>query len=610
MQQQSTSRSLNRFSNDFTSFDATFPAIETNNINISSSNNTKTTIANKYHQNAAVAIAAATDLHSPDKLVDDVVVGEHNMQPTNSTSSSSSSAHKTTTIIIKAASKETNENRPERRTTPSSSPSLSKEVDSIIILPESTVAAGAFRVSKPHLIQSNIVQWSRDKHWPERDNILTTNDDDVSNNMGKCYYSTERKTSSIQAGNAIAAAAAAVVRTTTNKSDDDRFVELTASSSCSSISSFSSYTSENCEVSEKTMRLNIPPSAVGDNNESSIITSAGGHQLFAVNTDATRPSLTIHVNQSDHNRQQQQDVVNQSSGISIVNCYRTVPVNIVNNNNNNIVNVNNSRNSVVIDQCGQNVDRMVGGEDHSGNHEMTANVRYANKKSKKKCDNQINDLEIVQVIALDNAAQDQHHHRTFTSSEAQTDVLSIEDQVPTTTIVNSHRNQRSNGDGVVVVDYVGDAVGTGGGGGGAYVSRAQRRRERRERREARSARQQQQIHHVHHPIATTINNNPPVILRSGFEILPDILNNHVPPPYTALAIEATTSSSSIANPPQHIPSVILPHHQHHHHHHQTPTVLIPSSQQPIIAPFPMGEPTTAAADEHGRYSFPLPIIRR
>ncbi|GAB0099157.1 hypothetical protein DMENIID0001_150020 [Sergentomyia squamirostris] len=197
--------------------------------------------------------------------------------------------------------------------------------------------------------------------------------------------------------------------------------------------------------------------------------------------DVTRqPSLTIHVNQSD----QEQDVVNQPSGVSIVNCYRAVPVQLVN----------------------------------SAKSESHVNA---------------NECAVTQVLSECAPQEDAAHEteqRTFTSTEAQTaDLPHVVTMSPA----------------------------------GAISAREQRRRERRERRQARTRSQ-----HIHPPGAA---------VRPAFEILPDILNSHLPPPYSTLPMDSS--------PPP-------------------PPPLLPP---PLIPTIPVG-PVVAASDT--RYVFPLPIIRR
>lgn len=280
------------------------------------------------------------------------------------------------------------------------------------------------------------------------------------------------------------------------------------------------------------MRLNVPAAVpeggnqtmfVSGINDASTTTTIGCSDNTRILENGTimgaivpQPSLTIHVNQGDHNNQQQQDVVNQSSGISIVNCYRAVPVQVVNNN------------------C-------------SGNSNADESMHVVNNLNAK-CDNQmINDhVQVLNEVKCDSSnAMDTRNlqHRTYTSTEAQTDDLQESSTEIVTHPVQVHPNPIQSQTDI-------------------SFAREQRRRDRRERRHIRNSRQQ----HIH---------PTPSSLRPAFEILPDILNSHVPPPYTALTLAAVP-------PPQ------------------SQAVLVP----PIITPLPVGPP------EDGRYTFPLPIMRR
>ncbi|KAL7025179.1 hypothetical protein ACKWTF_013377 [Chironomus riparius] len=114
--------------------------------------------------------------------------------------------------------------------------------------------------------------------------------------------------------------------------------------------------------------------------------------------------------------------------------------------------------------------------------------------------------------------------------------------------------------------------------------REQRRRERRERRQARQRAQHGHRHHVsvHHsnrPNVVTNNNNSRGINGiSGYEMLPDIINNHLPPPYTTLPHFSLRTSAPIPPPP-------------------------PPPQPQLITPAPI-------VVDDCRFSFPIPIIRR
>lgn len=217
--------------------------------------------------------------------------------------------------------------------------------------------------------------------------------------------------------------------------------------------------------------------------------NGGSTNILLPSDQLINNQTTIQVNEN------QQDVVNQSSGVSIVNCYRAVPVQIVTS-----VDVN----------CEDPSDQIVSSD-------------------------LINSTNIVDKNMLDN--------RTYISTEAQTDDL----QTTATPIILSN-----------VIQSPTEAL----------ISREQRRRERRERRQARTRSQ-----HIHPAI--------PIIRPIGFEILPDILNSHLPPPYSTLP-----STNSPPNPP---PIPPLP-------------PMIPTA---IISSVPLGP-----VQDDIRYAFPLPVIRR
>lgn len=196
-------------------------------------------------------------------------------------------------------------------------------------------------------------------------------------------------------------------------------------------------------------------------------------------------------------------------------------------------------------------------------------------------------------------SQVQLNQRTFTSTEAQTDDLeqqsgqeqqrqSSSSTTDTSALIeskstvknsskpNNNNNSSSNHshgrrNGIDTVE--------------AQSSREQRRRERRERRQPRNTRQQHG--HVHPP------SNPSMALHSHAhstcELLPDILHNHVishPPPYTTLPMpthcQINAAHSVLTQSPP-------------------PSVLVPGPPSALI---PIG------ISDDGRYTFPLPIIRR
>jgi hypothetical protein len=150
--------------------------------------------------------------------------------------------------------------------------------------------------------------------------------------------------------------------------------------------------------------------------------------------------------------------------------------------------------------------------------------------------------------------------RTFTSTEAQTDDIGV---VSTTPPSRTNNN------------------------------REQRRRERRERRHQRRVNNNPA---QHEPLwQTLIAEHPPA--GSGGERLPDILNSHLPPPYSTLPLGIP--------PPGHV--------VHPHLHHPPPPPPVPPPV-PVPVPPPVAVPVTTTAPgsppphhHHGGMRFPFQI---
>lgn len=310
-------------------------------------------------------------------------------------------------------------------------------------------------------------------------------------------------------------------------------------------------------------------------------TETGGQLIGAI---VPQPSLTIQVNQSDHKTAADRDTRDQychqlvqadthSSGISIVNCYRAVPVQIVNNNNNCISDENNimiSGNSAsgsvhIINSDNGYFEKYV-------NHESQVHVNDQNENNQN-LSNMHADISVSVLPKHRNT-----NERTYTSTEAQTDDLqtsTTNNNLPSSPTASTPLNCQSPNHGQTE----------------SLISREQRRRERRERRQARSAAraaaaaQQQHLQptilqaHIH-PMSA------PGRLRPSIEILPDLLNSHLPPPYTTLPLNSAAPTSV---PPQ--PSITA--------------AVGPQAAATIVPPI-----ITALPIDDARYSFPLPIIRR
>jgi hypothetical protein len=149
--------------------------------------------------------------------------------------------------------------------------------------------------------------------------------------------------------------------------------------------------------------------------------------------------------------------------------------------------------------------------------------------------------------------------RTFASTEAQTDDVVVEPATPPSRANNN---------------------------------REQRRRERRERRHQRRANNNPP---QHEPLWQTLVAEPPPA-GGGGERLPDILNSHLPPPYSTLPLGLP--------PPSHV--------VHPHLHHPPPPPPVPPPV-PVPVPPPVAVPVTTAAPgsphhpHHGGMRFPFHI---
>lgn len=367
-----------------------------------------------------------------------------------------------------------------------------------------------------------------------------------------------------------------------------------------------------------------------------------------------QPSVTIQVNQNSQQQQQQQhhqnqqqcsNGVNQLNGVISINCYRAMPVHIVNNGSNlqNINNLNNNQNSSNTNECiNSNINNNNNNsDDHISNQiNVNANMSVKSEKCDIECINEdTNSMlntsgiqsEFVNSSNLNiscnlsssgsssgcnnnnnnnnissnsnNSSNDtnstSHVQRTYISAETQTNV----DVVKVVGRSNKNHQQQPNSltdnalidfsqsipDTTVTVPPIatdskptsnahGRRGGSSGNTDGQLSQREQRRRERRERRQARNARQQ----HVH------LSNQSMELQshHSNCEILPDILHSHVPPPYTTLPMpthcQINTAASVLTQSPS--TSVLVP---------GTPSALIP-----------------VGISDDGRYTFPLPIMRR
>lgn len=305
-------------------------------------------------------------------------------------------------------------------------------------------------------------------------------------------------------------------------------------------------------------------------NANNNISMVSNESQASVSTVSTSQCITTFSPPSASSSITQQNIVNQSTGVSIVNCYRAVPVQIVHSENDESQIV-----QIVNDQMQSN---HVTSELSSEKYDSTVfRNQIRNDDLVNALDNTINSTNELSISA--------QNCRTFTSTEAQTDDLQppmdvalIENVrslspvvvVPTPVSAKSNESRRGgNGSSNHGIICSGDPD--------VLSAREQRRRERRERRAARNNARQQHMHanqllHPHH---------------GNCEILPDILHSHIPPPYTTLPMpphcQISAAAAAAGSPPA--------------------SVLLPAAPSALITPIPFGI-------DDGRYSFPLPIMRR
>lgn len=328
-----------------------------------------------------------------------------------------------------------------------------------------------------------------------------------------------------------------------------------------------------------------------------------------------KPVLTIQVNQNSN----QQINQNASNLVNIVSCFRAYPtVATAANANHGIENLVHSINpqfsvSVNRNNCnygGYKADESVNNENNQNIVNVDSSTRnHFSKASIKRED--LNEISVDQILISDSTvitANTNHvdyqnmeldsvtNHRdqvgligsekiviSTATSGTSGDIISSQQQQSTTESVDNRISAATievENDSAVTVDnnFVME-TNDNCAKSESQTFREQRRRERRERRQARQ-RAQHGHHHVnaapvHQRLAgnsRTVNGAEP---SRAYEILPDLINNHLPPPYTSLPLHM--SSAAATTPPQIHPAIISP--------------------VPVVG-------------DDCRFSFPIPIIRR
>lgn len=312
----------------------------------------------------------------------------------------------------------------------------------------------------------------------------------------------------------------------------------------------------------------------------------------AVNVEKN-PVLTIQVNQNNSLHQSTTNLVN------IVSCFRAYPT-ITHSGIENVVHSNIAPFSVSVNRNNCNYggnnktdDESVNNENNqnmfnikaSKKHDLNGIVSALSKTTKKSED--LNEIIVDQILISENGAMSpnassnvdyQNMKLGYGLSRDQAGLIGseIEPIVITTATgtgvsANLSLNPQQTSESVInQITIAGEVESTGNrvandncGKTESQTIREQRRRERRERRQARQ-RAQHGHHHITTPVHRTTDTRSPS--RTNYEVLPDIINNHLPPPYTTLPL-------------------------------QMPELPIHINTVPVVI-------------DDCRFSFPIPIIRR
>jgi hypothetical protein len=310
-----------------------------------------------------------------------------------------------------------------------------------------------------------------------------------------------------------------------------------------------------------------------------------------------KPVLTIQVNQNN-------PTMNQSSSsnlVNIVSCFRAYPT-ITHSGIENVVHSTNAPFSVSVNRNhgnygGNKSDESVNNENNQNIVNIEASLKNnasnhdesVQSKATVKCED-LNEISVDQILISDRAGANanvdyQNMSLDDGASRDQVGLIgSAREKIVITTATtgtgvntNHSRNpQQTSGSVINQITVAGEVesstdnrVANDNCAKNETQVREQRRRERRERRQAR-----QRAQHGHHH-AAPVHQRPTGVRagngvepsRTSYEILPDIINNHLPPPYTTLPLQ----------PPIHSPLTISP--------------------VPVVV-------------DDCRFSFPIPIIRR
>ncbi|CAO1440414.1 unnamed protein product [Diamesa hyperborea] len=322
-----------------------------------------------------------------------------------------------------------------------------------------------------------------------------------------------------------------------------------------------------------------------NNNNNGVGSGSSGH----CELEQKPPVLTIQVNQRpDQNNTNNQNLVN------IVSCFRAYPVQTTTTSATssaltstlNVVNENLPF-SISVNRKG-NYGEIIN-ENH--NHNNNNNINNFNELA-----NNENNQNIVSCVATKIPNKSQQQLSTSTTTINQISIIDDDKCIGGGNTSTTATAADEGGNNTIIAAADGEVNQTANEtvpktSVESQTFREQRRRERRERRQARQ--RAQHMHHITTPVhhsqqqhqrilnaGNRIVNGLP-LTRNNYEILPDLINNHLPPPYTTL--------------PLHLPPI--------------PSSAPPSSVPPMVQTINVTTSVPAIVDDC-RFTFPIPVIRR
>ncbi|XP_052842826.1 protein enabled [Drosophila gunungcola] len=367
-------------------------------------------------------------------------------------------------------------------------------------------------------------------------------------------------------------------------------------------------------TSSSSVFLNVSGSSSTDSGDNQVVDEAKTISNIAVLPAAAattkscqrQPSLTIQVNNSNTNGTSNGNrvlvasptsIVNNNNGVCVVNCSYTPSSSSISNSSSNTSNNNNNNSVVEINNCVpaakvfsasvQNKLNNNSSSPPSGDKQHVAAAATASNNNHVQTDNSVN---IINVNASNNN-NNSSLPRTFTSTECQTDDLSASSS---SNLQQQQQQQQQ------------------------MRTREQRRKERRERRQQQQQQQQIPAHHprrhpppppppqlhppphLHHPHPHPLPHPHPAAMGLARALLPDILHAHYPPPYSALPVPvamaaAPPPAAAVQQQPQHVAAA---------------APATPPALTSVISTVPLPGPVPAPLMSDGRFTLPLPIMRR